>query len=89
MRPRQDLVSAGYCLADEGTSYLVYLPTGGEVNVALDGKTYETLWIDAARTSQRYPAGTVSVGKGLAPPLNSQDWLLYLTATTRSANRDI
>ena len=28
MIPREDLASSGYCLADEGTAYLVYLPSG-------------------------------------------------------------
>ena len=33
--PRPDLASTGYCLAEPGESYLVYLPEGGETTVDL------------------------------------------------------
>ena len=35
MVPRPGLASSGYCLADPGNEYLVYLPKGGEVIVDL------------------------------------------------------
>lgn len=35
--PSQALASSGYCLADPGREYLVYLPEGGEVTVDLAG----------------------------------------------------
>lgn len=35
MTPRNDLASTGYCLANPGQEYLVYLPRGGEVTVDL------------------------------------------------------
>jgi hypothetical protein len=35
--PRPELASTGYCLANPGTEYLVYLPDGGEVKVDLSG----------------------------------------------------
>ncbi len=85
MRPRQDLVSTGYCLADEGAHYLAYLPEGGKVDLSLDGKTYEAVWVNAACTSERHPAGAISGGKGLVAPRDGQDWLLSLTARTASA----
>jgi len=37
MRPRDDLASTRYCLADPGNAYLVYVPTGGNMTVALGG----------------------------------------------------
>jgi hypothetical protein len=37
--PRSGLSSSGFCLAEEGTSYLVYLPDGGDVKVDLSGGT--------------------------------------------------
>ena len=40
--PRSDLASSGFCIADEGRSYLVYLPDGGDVTVMLSGSD-ETL----------------------------------------------
>ena len=33
--PREDLASSGYCLADPGREYLIYLPNGGEVSADL------------------------------------------------------
>ena len=35
--PRPELASTGYCLANPGKEYLVYLPDGGEVKVDLSG----------------------------------------------------
>ncbi|HJQ10478.1 MAG TPA: putative collagen-binding domain-containing protein [Gemmatimonadaceae bacterium] len=35
--PRGDLASSGYCLAAVGTEYLVFLPSGGGVDVDLSG----------------------------------------------------
>jgi hypothetical protein len=35
MSPRKDLASTGYCLANPGTEYLVYLPDGGKASVDL------------------------------------------------------
>jgi len=34
-KPRKDLASSGYCLANPGQEYLLYLPDGGEVTVDL------------------------------------------------------
>ena len=41
MTPRNDLASTGYCLANPGQEYLVYLPKGGEVTVDLSAATGE------------------------------------------------
>ncbi|MGI5899520.1 MAG: DUF6298 domain-containing protein [Christensenellales bacterium] len=35
MFPRDDLANSGYCLADPGEAYIVYVPEGGEVAVDL------------------------------------------------------
>jgi len=35
MTPRSELASTGFCLADPGNEYLVYLPEGGEATVDL------------------------------------------------------
>lgn len=35
MTPRANLASSGYCLADPGREYMIYVPTGGEVSVDL------------------------------------------------------
>jgi hypothetical protein len=82
MRPRQDLVSAGYCLAEEGVSYLVYLPAGGAVCVAVpvaDGP-YAATWVNARDTSDRRAGGKTRDGQGLTAPAGEEgeDWLLCL-----------
>jgi hypothetical protein len=88
MRPRQDLVSAGRCLAKEGERCLVYLPTGGALDVALQGGPYLATWINARNTADRRPAdrGLASIGDAEAAdggrrwiaPEEEDDWLLYL-----------
>jgi hypothetical protein len=35
MQPRGDLASSGYCLANPGSEYLIYVPGGGAVTVNL------------------------------------------------------
>ena len=46
MTPRQDLVDTGYCLANPGLEYLVYLPQGGIVNMNLVRGNYTVDWYD-------------------------------------------
>jgi hypothetical protein len=79
MKPRQDLVNRGYCLAEPGEAYLVYLESPGPVDVMLDGGRYRVTWIDPRKPGERRDAGTTSHGKALAPPAISEDWLLQLT----------
>lgn len=76
MKPAQELVDRGYCLADPGRRYLVYLPEGGSVAVKVEGGGYQAEWINARDTSDRRSA-TFS-GAALAAP-DGQDWLLSLT----------
>jgi hypothetical protein len=78
MRPRQDLVSNGYCLASSGHKYLVYLENGGSVDVKIEGGTYTVTWINARDTSERGTGGTTISGSGLKAP-DDRDWLLWLT----------
>jgi len=45
--PHGELASTGFCLADPGREYLVYLPQGGEVTVDLSAvsRTLDTEWM--------------------------------------------
>ena len=79
MRPRQDLVSSGYALAEEGARYLVYLPEGGRVDVHLEGGPYAVEWINAQDGSDRRRGEATSDGQDLRAPSGGDDWLLYLT----------
>jgi hypothetical protein len=61
--PRNDLASSTYCLAVVGSEYLVFLPSGGSVNVNLSGvsgsRTVE--WFNPT-TGQPVSGGSVSGG---------------------------
>ena len=78
MRPRQDLVSAGRCLAREGERYLVYLPTGGVVDVALVGGPYQATWINGRDASDRRVAKAMGDERRWVAPAERDDWLLYI-----------
>jgi hypothetical protein len=52
MRPRSELASTGYCLANPGTEYLVYQPKGDVAfTLTLQPGTYEYEWISATQGS--------------------------------------
>ncbi len=82
MQPAQDLVSRGYCLAQPGQEYLVYLEDGGTVDVQVDGRPYLVQWIDAQNTLDRCYGGTTKDGQGLTAPAGGDDWLLRLRRAT-------
>jgi len=50
MTPGNDLASTGYCLANPGAEYLVYLPEGGSVSVDLSTASGElsVVWFNPA-----------------------------------------
>ena len=63
MTPSKDVASTGYCLADPGKEYLVYLPAGGTVTVDLSAAKGELAveWFDPAK-GKAVAAGTVRGG---------------------------
>ncbi len=79
LKPRQDLVSRGYCLADPGESYLVYLESSVATDVRLAEGAYRVTWIDAKHPDSRRDGGVTRNGRGLLPPQSGEDWLLWLT----------
>ena len=79
MTPRQDLVDRGFCLAEDGVQYLVYLETGGAVNVTTQGGPYKVAWINARNPEKRKSTGKTSHGRNLRSPSVDDDWLLHLT----------
>jgi hypothetical protein len=78
LSPRQDLVSQGYCLAEVGQEYLVYLETGGTVDIAVTNGPFTVEWINAQNTADRRPGGMTRDGKGLTAPAAGEDWLVRL-----------
>jgi len=77
MSPAQALVSSGFALAEPGQRYLVYLPSGGTVDVAVAAGTYAVSWLDPADPTHVTPGGSTSTGQGLAAPTTG-DWVLHL-----------
>lgn len=78
MSPRQDLVDNGYCLAEPGRRYLVYLESGGEVNISIGPDEYSVKWINARDTNRRIDDKPTKNGQNLQSPLDDDDWLVYL-----------
>jgi hypothetical protein len=80
MSPSQKIADKGFCLADEGRRYLVYLDHGATVNVSVQSGRYRVTWINARDTSDRRHAGTTNDGRNLSAPNAGDDWLLLLVA---------
>ena len=78
MRPRQDLVSTGYCLAEPGQQYLVFLPNPQALDVKNEGGSFTVEWINARDGNDRRQSGKTSTGSNLTPPAHSGEWLLWL-----------
>jgi len=78
LKPNQDVIDNGYCLAKPGKYYLVYLPEGGEVKVELSNNTFVANWISGINTDERHPIGEFS-GPTAFEALDNNDWLLLLT----------
>lgn len=74
-------VTRGYCLGTAGERYVVYLETGGKVQVSQMPPEPEAYWFDP-RTGESRPAKW-SAGRGgaaFAAP-DAQDWVLYITGS--------
>jgi len=78
MSPRQDLVSDGYCLAEEGQHYLIYIEEAKPIDVTIKAGTYKEKWIRATNFETIQTIQTNN-GKNLTPPDQESDWLVYLS----------
>jgi hypothetical protein len=81
MLPERDLASSGYCLAEKGREYLVYLPEGNEVTVDLSDASgkLSVEWFDP-NTGETTDSGTIAGGSQqiLTSPYGANDAILYL-----------
>ena len=91
MTPRGDLASSGYCLANPAASsaeYLVYIPSGGTVNVNLTASpgSLKVEWLNPS-TGTTTSAGAVVGGanRSFTPPF-SGDAVLYLSSVPAPTN---
>ena len=85
MTPDDDLVSSGWCLADEGNTYLVYLKDGGSTNLTINhNATYTVKWFDPRNGgalkdgSVTSISGTGAKSLGNAPNNTSSDWAILV-----------
>jgi hypothetical protein len=79
MSPRQDLVNHGWCLADHGREYLIYLESRGTVSVTVTNGPYQVEWINAQNTQDKRAVTATTNGLNLASPPDGDDWLLHLS----------
>jgi len=81
MIPENDLSSSGYCLAEKGKEYLVYLPEGNEVTVNLRDASHnlKVEWFNP-NTGETVIQGEIMGGKTpiLKSPFGADDAVLYL-----------
>jgi len=84
MVPRGDLASSGYCLADPGEEYLVYLPAGS-VTLDLSGasRDFSLEWFNPATGETVFGGGTTQGGSRthFRAPFQG-DAVLFLKATS-------
>jgi len=78
MKPRPDLVDNGYCLAEPGRQYLVYLESPGAVTVRVPRGNYDAKWINARNTKDVRDGGLVKTAGPLTTPQDGDDWLLWV-----------
>jgi len=77
--PRNDLVrGGGFCLADTGKVYVVYLPRPAKVSLALEPGNYHARWFNP-RSGQWSDAPVASGPRWTPPPTpDDGDWALHL-----------
>ena len=86
MTTRQDLVKQGYCLANEGEEYYIYIDTIGEVEIYLDFPyPFQAEWINAKNTKDKRTLATVTKPANhqhntIKSPIDGDDWILHLSA---------
>lgn len=78
MRPRQDLVSTGCCLAEEGKRYLVYLNGSQTIDIQLIPGIYTGKWISVDDLNKVHHIREFNHTTRLSPPEKEGDWLLYI-----------
>jgi hypothetical protein len=84
MKPSQDLVNNGYCLANPGKEYWVYLELPGKVSVNVEDGEYLVQWINAQNTEDRRRGGNTRDGKNLTTLSGSNDWFLRIIINKNS-----
>lgn len=93
LSPADALISTGWALADEGKTYLAYLPSGGSANLTINiNGTYQVKWFDP-RTGGALQDGSITTITGTGakalgnPPSDtSKDWAALVTRQSSQTN---
>lgn len=81
MTVRQDVVRAGFCLANEGVEYYVYLDTIGKIDFFLDYPyNFRSEWINAKDPEDKRLGPVVSKNTIFESPTDGDDWILHVYA---------
>jgi len=73
MKPRQDLVSTGYCLVEEGKRYLAYLNGAQIIDIQLIPGIYTGKWIKVEDFKKVFPIKEINHTARLSPPYQTGD----------------
>ena len=81
MQPRGDLASSGFCLANEGEDYIVYVPRQEEIRVRglQVGRKYQCEWFNGVKGSVEPTAQITSETAALELRPPSDGTVLFLT----------
>jgi Putative collagen-binding domain of a collagenase len=81
MAPHEALASTGFCLAEPGKEYLVYLPAGGEVTVDLSpsAEPFQIEWMHPVEGTITYGASTPGGAQRTFTAPFAGDAVLYLS----------
>jgi hypothetical protein len=90
MNPDNDLVTSGFCLANPGNEYVIYLPNGGttELDLTEYGADFSVQWYDPrnggglTNGSVASVTGGGSVNLGSAPDSTTDDWVILVRRTS-------
>lgn len=78
---RQDIVRQGFCLANEGVEYYVYLDTIGQVELNLDFPyNFMSEWINAKNPEDKRTGPVVNKPTKFDSPKDGDDWILHVYA---------
>lgn len=82
--PSKNLVTQGrgYCMANPGKEYVIYLPEGGRIAVKLEPGSYEVRWWDTVKGGfrDRYKISHEGGEKTFTAP-GTSDWVLHIKST--------
>ena len=86
MTPQKELASSGYCLANPGEEYLVYLPEGGEVTVDFTAATGQlnVEWVHPIEGTTTGAASVAGGGKQVLKAPFSGEAVVHLQISERT-----